>query len=225
MNMKTKLFWVLCAIVMVFVGCEANEPTDTCQEEMQVAIELAKLVDAEDYEKIFPLLDKVMPTDGNSVRVVLPHEIEGVGYVGDGVCTIGVFDTNDSILTNSFAEDFWRYLQVEKSQMGAWQAYLIAKMWHYLPLIWHSGYSYRSNIYSKSSLGLKHARRHCVVTWNKVAPSIKHDVNQYLISVCYWSEFDGLIRENCSVSFDNGIVAVTTLGSEVLYEYNCGVMF
>ena len=223
--MKKNVFWALFVLAMVFIGCEANVPADTYQEEMQVAIELAQLVNSEDYDKIFHLLDKVTPMDGNTVRVVLPGEIGGVGEYGDGTSAIGVFDTNDSILTDSFAEDFWAYLQVENSQMGAWQAYLIAKMWHYLPLIWHSGYSYRSNIYSKSSLGLKHARRHCVMTWNKVAPSIKHDVNQYLISVCYWSEFDGLIRENCSVSFDNGIVAVTTLGSEVLYEYNCGVMF
>ena len=223
--MRAKLFWALSVIAIVFVGCEANESINAFQAEMQMAIELEQLVEAENYDEIFPLLDKVMPTDGHSMRVVLPHEIEGVGTYGDGTSAIGVFDTNDSILTDSFAEDFWKYLQVENSQMGAWQAYLIAKMWHYLPLIWHSGYSYRSNIYSKSSLGLKHARRHCVMTWNKVAPSIKHDVNQYLISVCYWSEFDGLIRENCSVSFDNGIVAVTTLGSEVLYEYNCGVIF
>lgn len=223
--MRAKIFCALCALAMVFIGCEANEPADTYQEEMQVAIELARLVNSEDYDEIFYLLDKVTPMDGNTVRVVLPDEIEGVGTYGDGTSAIGVFDTNDSILTDSFAEDFWKYLQVENSQMGAWQAYLVAKMWHYLPLIWHSGYSYRSNIYSKSSSGLKAARRHCVVTWNKVAPSIKHEGNQYLISVCYWSEFGGLIRENCSVRFDNGIVAITTLGSEVLHKYDCGIMF
>ena len=51
MNMKTKLFWVLCAIAMVFVGCEANEPTDTCQEEMQVAIAQIPLIVFHHYSK------------------------------------------------------------------------------------------------------------------------------------------------------------------------------
>ena len=223
--MKTNVFWALCSLAMLFIGCEANEPTDTYQEEMQVAIKVAQLAGAEDYDKIFPLLDKVMPTDGNTMRVVLPHEIEGVGMYGDGTSAIGVFDANDNILTDNFAENFWTYVQVENSQMGAWQAYLVTKMWHYLPLIWHSNYSYRSNIYSKSSYGLKAARRHCVIAWNKVAPSITQEGNQYLISVCYWSEFNGLIRENCSVSFDNGLVTFTMLNSEVLHKYDCGIMF
>lgn len=223
--MKTNVFWALCSLAMLFIGCEAKEPADTYQEEMQVAIKLVQLADAEDYDKIFPLLGKVMPTEGNTMRVVLPYEIEGVGTYGDGTCAIGVFDANDSILTDSFAEDFWTYVQVENSQMGAWQAYLVAKMWHYLPLIWHSNYSYRSYIYTKSSPGLKAALRHCMATWNKVAPSITQEGNQYLISVCYWSEFGGLIRENCSVRFDNGIVAITTLGGKVLHKYDCGMIF
>ena len=223
--MKKNVFWALFVLAMVFIGCESNVPADTYQEEMQVAIELAQLVNSEDYDKIFHLLDKVTPMDGNTVRVVLPGEIGGVGEYGDGTSAIGVFDANDSIITDSFVEDFWTYLQVENSQIGAWQAYLVAKMWHYLPLIWHSNYSYRSYIYSKSSSGLKAARRHCVVGWNKVVPSIKHEGNKYLISVCYWSEFGGLIRENCSVSFDGDSVTIATLNQEVLYEYDCGIMF
>ena len=136
--MKKNVFWALFVLAMVFIACEANVPADTYQEEMQVAIELAQLVNSEDYDKIFHLLDKVTPMDGNTVRVVLPGEIGGVGEYGDGTSAIGVFDANDSIITDSFVEDFWTYLQVENSQIGAWQAYLVAKMWHYLPLIWHS---------------------------------------------------------------------------------------
>ena len=125
----------------------------------------------------------------------------------------------------NFDEDFWTYLQVEKSQMGAWQVYLMSQMWHYLPLQWHANYSYRDYLYSQSSKGYGYFRKNFVASWHKLAPQITQEGDKYLISACYWSEFEGLVREHYAVTFEKDRVYIDKIDVDVLFKYDCGIQF
>ena len=136
-----------------------------------------------------------------------------------------IYNEQGEWFSTNFEEDFWSYLQVEKSQMGAWQAYLLSQMWHYLPLQWHANYSYRDYIYSQSSKSYDILREHFIAGKHQVAPQITQEGDKFLISACYWSEFEGLVREHYAVTFENDRVYVEELDANILYEYDCGIQF
>ena len=138
---------------------------------------------------------------------------------------IVIYNEQGEWLSTNFEDDFWNYLQVENSQMGAWQAYLLSQMWHYLPLQWHANYSYRDYIYSQSSKSYDILREHFIAGKHQVAPQITQEGDKFLISACYWSEFEGLVREHYAVTFENDRVYVEGLDANVLYEYDCGIQF
>jgi hypothetical protein len=53
---------------------------------------------------------------------------------------------------DAFTLNIYGYLEFENTAMGAWQAFLIDRLWHSLPLWWHDNYNKRDYIYSKEDI-------------------------------------------------------------------------
>ena len=220
--MKRYFFCLLLCLGMM--GCSSNTPTEPYEDEIDLAIQIAQLVEGENYNDVIVLLDKIVVKDNYSMKIVPYYDKDTFDMFAD-ISPIVIYNEQGEWLSTNFEDDFWNYLQVENSQMGAWQAYLLSQMWHYLPLQWHANYSYRDYLYSQSSKGYGYFRKNFVASWHTLAPKITQEGDKYLISACYWSEFEGLVREYYAVTFENGIVQVQEIKQDVLYKYNCGIMF
>ena len=220
--MKRYFFYLFLCLAMM--GCSSSAPTEPYGDETELAIQIAQLVEGENYNDVIVLLDKIVVKDNYSMKIVPFYEKDAFDMLAD-ISPIVIYNEQGEWISTNFEEDFWSYLQVEKSQMGAWQAYLLSQMWHYLPLQWHANYSYRDYLYSQSSKGYGNFRKNFVASWHKLAPQITQEGDKYLISVCYWSEFEGLVRERYAVTFENDRVYVEELDANVLYEYDCGIQF
>ena len=194
-------------------------PTEPYGDETELAIQIAQLVEGENYNDVLTLLDKIVVKDNYSMKIVPYYDKDTFDMFAD-TSPIVIYNEQGEWFSTNFEDDFWNYLQVENSQMGAWQAYLLSQMWHYLPLQWHANYSYRDYLYSQSSKGYGYFRRNFVASWHTLAPKITQEGDKYLISACYWSEFEGLVREYYAVTFENGIVQVQEIKQDVLYKYN-----
>ena len=219
-----KRFYFYLLLCLGVMGCSSETPTKPCKEEAKLAIKLAQLVEDESFEEALSILDRIIVKDDNLIKIVPYYDKDTIDYHGD-TSPIVVYNEQGEWLSTNFEDDFWNYLQVENSQMGAWQAYLLSQIWHYLPLQWHANYSYRDYIYSQSSKGYDILREHFIAGKHQVAPQITQEGDKFLISACYWSEFEGLVREHYAVTFENDRVYVEELDANILYEYDCGIQF
>ena len=227
---------VLITCVNVKSFSKDNAGVQASIEEIRMGETLVKLVKDKDYDKVFCLLDKIIVKDGLMTQIVLfnrefilPMESTPLG----GNSSICIYDSMEmKLVSTNFDKDFWSYFQVEKSKMGAWQVYLLHNMWHYLPLWWHSNYERRSYVYSKSSkieleggLDDEESSFNQAITTNDVTPSIKQEGDEFFISACYWTIHGGLYREKCVVKFDGDKVRIKNIDSNVLFEYDCGLVY
>lgn len=128
----------------------------------------------------------------------------------------------------------WDYIKAENTIDGAWQAYLLYKLWHTLPLFWHANYDRRTYLYSKGDeISIDPWRIEDTVRIRGVANSlfvnpdvVKGENDKYYISCCYWSDFEGLIKEITEVSISpNNHVVIKDISKTTLYKYNCGIIF
>lgn len=130
-------------------------------------------------------------------------------------------------------ENIFNHLIVQKSAMGAWQAYLLQTLWHVLPLFWHGNYHARDYVFSKEDASrvspFKEEDKPAIVNQISkfdVTPEVRGTEGKYFVSSCYWSDFGGLIRENVELTFDgNKVTNIFQFDSKKLHEYNCGIYF
>ena len=125
------------------------------------------------------------------------------------------------------------HILVQRTEMGAWQAYLYTVAKTMLPTFWHGGYIVRKYIFKHDDLNDVPALLvDCIDDQvlfgikEKVSPEIKMQGNEAIVKCCYWNEWRGLVRDTVKILFDgNSIVGFEPLDLEVLYEYNCGICF
>lgn len=208
----------------LFLGLMECQCVKSVNQEIRTGETLVKLVEEEDYDKIFSLLDKIALRGGGTLKVKC-WGVDALSYLG-ATYSVCVYDVDGKRLSNNFEEDFWSYLQVKKSKMGAWQAYLLDNMWRYLPLYDHANYFRRSYVYSKSSkielegvFDDEESSFNQAISVNDVTPSIERKGDEFFISACYWTVFGGLCRQNCVVKFDSEKVSIKYFDSDVLFEY------
>lgn len=128
--------------------------------------------------------------------------------------------------------DIFRYLDVEKSPMGAWQVYLMHTSPCYLPVFWHGAYNRRTFIYDKHSLKYTPVADYDMDGID-LAPKVQFNLYGGLeegftaiVSACYWNDWEGLVREKVEIKRHVTIgTRVKQLGHEVLFEYECGIDF
>ncbi len=135
--------------------------------------------------------------------------------------------------------DVFSYLQIKQSPQGAWEAYLLYKLWHILPLWWHAKYASRKYIFDRQDLievavhldaydmfeKDKHVRKLLFRIFD-VEPRIYRLNNSFYVSCCYWGDWSGLVREYVEVRFDGDkAVGFVEFKYKVLYRYDCQIIY
>ena len=229
--MKRLVFSML--FVFGLTCCFCAQSKNQFKREVRVGEKLVELVKAKNYDKVFGLLDKIKVKDGCKIKID-PYDREKAFMAGGAVSSICIYDKEGKLLTDNFKDDFWSYLQVEKSKMGAWQAYLVKRMWHYLPLYWHANYVRQEYVYAQSSkvefegvLDDEEESFNSAIRANDVTPSIVQEGDKFFISACYWTIHGGLFREKYVVSFegDNVVIKKIEYSIENLFDYDCGIVY
>ena len=115
--MKRLVFSML--FVFGLTCCFCAQSKNQFKREVRVGEKLVELVKAKNYDKVFGLLDKIKVKDGCKIKIE-PYDREKAFMAGGAVSSICIYDKEGKLLTDNFKDDFWSYLQVEKSKMGAW---------------------------------------------------------------------------------------------------------
>lgn len=125
------------------------------------------------------------------------------------------------------------YIKVKRSVMGIWQAFLLRVSITMLPTFWHDGYIRRSYIFGHKDLEKFNEiyykqRKNSPLYGIKdiLSPQVKMRGQEGTIECCYWNDWKGLVKEYYSVQYgDDTVVEFKLLNVEVLYEYNCGIVY
>ena len=154
-------------------------------------------------------------------------EVQECEHRGAGSVSRLVIETAENVRESNI----FNYLKFEDSPMGAWQAYLLCQMWHYLPLWWHANYDKRDYIYTREDFSdithfIDRGFNADVLKDFNVNPEIYGNDGKYYISCCFWTDFGGLKREYVEVSIkDNRVEGMFVFDEKVIYEYQCGILF
>ena len=199
-----------------------SEKQNQCGDDyIRIAKSLKKLVDKKSYQEIINLFDKT------SLPAAMKLGVRECEHKGAGSVSRLVIETAENVREDNILNN----LKFEDSPMGAWQAYLLCQMWHYLPLWWHANYDKRDYIYSREDyLNITHfidrGFNADVLKDFNVNPEIYGNDGKYYISCCFWTDFGGLKREYVEVSIkDNRVEGMFVFDEKVIYEYQCGILF
>lgn len=200
------------------VGAKQNQ----CSGDfVRIAKSLKKLVKEKSYHEIIKLLDKA------SLPSEMKLEVQECEHQGSGAASRLFIDNPE----NARDYNIFEYLKFEDSPMGAWQAYLLCQIRHYLPLWWHANYNRRDYIYTREDFAdithfIDRGFNVDVLNGYNVNPEIYGKEGKYYITCCFWTEFGGLRREFVEISLeDNRFESLFVFDDKVLYEYQCGIMF
>lgn len=199
---------------------EDDRTMDDCR---QRSARLMETIEKGDYEHILTVLDKVGLPSGMTFGVD-ECEQEGTGdesklWVS---AEVGVKDN-----------EIFKYLKVEDSPSGAWQACLLYKLWHSLPFWWHGCYDRRIYLDNpddcrKISTRDEKAKmiRKAIENGKDTRPHISRNGNKYYIERYYWNDWTGLARELVEVTIENKrVVKIIEVEKVVEYSYDCGILF
>ncbi len=190
-------------------------------EFIQKAQSLFELVKKKDYGDILRLLDKA------SLPSTMKLDVQECNQQGTGSVSRLFVNTPN----NERIFDIFDHLRFEDSIMGAWQAFLLNRLDHYLPLWWHANYNKRDYIYTKEDFDhithfIDRGFDKSVLEEYNIAPEIKGGNGKYYISCCYWTDFGGLRREFVEISLiDNKLKGAFVFDEQVIHKYECGIMF
>ena len=185
---------------------------------------IANLIKEKDYDSIMQYFDKLSLPEGASLFI---EECEQIGR-GD--------KSKLFVETPEGAYDLriWDYIKAEDHIDAAWQAYLLYKMWHILPLFWHANYDRRTYLYDRGDAAyiILLRKEHENLIKNAVEPliiepdAVKAANGKYYVSCCYWSDFEGLINEIVEITISTGhSISFKDIDKKVLYKYECGMRF
>ena len=200
------------------VGAKQNQCRD---DYVRMAKSLKKLVEEKSYQDIIKLLDKV------SLPSAMKLGVQECEHQGSGATSRLFIDSPE----NARDYNIFEHLKFEDSPMGAWQAYLLCQIRHYLPLWWHANYDRRDYIYTREDFAdithfIDRGFNVDVLKDYDVNPEIYGKEGKYYISCCFWTEFGGLRREFVEISLEsNRFESLFVFDDKVLYEYQCGIMF
>ncbi len=124
----------------------------------------------------------------------------------------------------------WEHLDIEQSPMGAWQARLLGFAISWMPLQGLGDYYRKRFIFSANDLRSAGSGTSRFARDPRVLPSAETDGEEIVLTYCYWSDWEGLVRctERCMFE-DNGTLLFARslkaeeVTQEVLLEYNCGI--
>ena len=157
-------------------------------------------------------------------RYHLGLKLPETGSFGD-VCKLYTFDDDG----NTYG--IFDKIALERSEMGAWNAYLLSIAHTLLPTVWHGGYERRTYILSLQDLKALF-NGHGIELQQSMIESLPPKVrrgnadDEFVVECCYWNDWKGLVREKVLVEYDgNHIDWIEDAGSEVWIQYDCGILF
>lgn len=123
-------------------------------------------------------------------------------------------------------------IEVERTPMGAWQAYLLMMSPTIMPVYWHGCYITRTMVFEISDIekriacNLPRIYASCLLDVKEdLAPKVTLDDDTAIVSCCYWNNWQGLVRESIEFTYDdNRIIANKFIQRYVLYQYHCGII-
>lgn len=204
-------------------------------EYVNIARELREAVARKEYASFLRILDKASLPPETSLEV---RECRATTFGDESELFILHPDGRRD-------KDVFATLRFEDSPMGAWQAFLLHQMWHYLPLWWHSNYARRYYVYSKEDLKEITLRQSMEDSFLRrrmnllgcraaskdpdalaLAPEIHAEDGKYVVSCCFWSDFGGLTREYAEIDLTDGrMERFFIVDEKVLFAYDCGYLF
>lgn len=197
--------------------------SDQCDSSIvNVAEQLLHAVNEKNYHSISKILDKVSLPDNTYL------EVEECKQEGSGdESKLYLLSLDGNVNYNVFEA-----IRFDNSCMGAWQAFLLRQIDHYLPRWWHANYGRREYVYSKEELTSIHdytfdkEQKFPDFSYLDLNPTIFSNGDHYFISCVFWTEFGGLIREYYELVLNNGILSeCINFKNDTIYEYNCGIRF
>ncbi len=142
-----------------------------------------------------------------------------------------------NLQNNSTDTDIFKYLWVEDSEMGAWQAFILHTLWRVLPqaryqdqvrtyIFCKEDISYNEEVedYDEDKWYLRDKIPYRIYKQEEefFTPKIKKDGEYYRIECYYWSEYEGFIRERVLIKIkDQHVTQILDLDPTTLYKYNC----
>jgi hypothetical protein len=146
--------------------------------------------------------------------------------------SVGMVYHYQNMLYLKFIFDIFNHLTIDKTAMGAWQAYLLSIAKTVLPFSGMLYYTKRELIFSHDQIKDKYhwldlKRKPLLKDFDKdVSPWVRIQGTQAIVSCCYWNEWQGLVRENAKIIFfNNRVYLLEDFEEEVLFKYHCGVIF
>lgn len=199
-----------------------SEKQNLCGDNyIHIATSLKKLVHKKAYQDIIDLLDK------SSLQPTMKLGVQECEHKGSGSVSRLFIETAENVRENNI----FNYLKFEDSPMGAWQAYLLCQMWHYLPLWWHANYDKRDYIYTRKDFSdithfIDRGFNADVLKDFNVKPEIYGKEGKYYITCCFWTDFGGLKREFVEILIKgNRFEEMFVFDEKVIYDYQCGILF
>ena len=190
------------------------------------AIGLQNVVESERFDKIFEYLsaDSLMDysclriTEGAKLKV---HKCQARGKGDNSALYVELPDGTESF-------DVFSHISFDNSIAGAWAAYLLYCLPSYLPKFWHANYDKRRYFYTNEDVkSIKTMRKS--IDWSNhsfdVTPAVYYDREKFLVSACYWNDWQGLVRETVRIVMTNGKATCESIDQQVLYSYDCKILF
>ena len=198
------------------------------ESSVRTARTLREAVYNKEYDSVLTILDKAVLPDGHSFGIrICEMESDSLGDWSRPFIQGPDGRRNESV---------FEFLRFEQSCAGAWQAFLLHEMWHYLPLWWHANYDKQHFLYSPEDLpvfdrpipyfGKKVVMISPDFSRFDLSPEIRTLEGKYYVSSCFWTNFGGLIREYAVFTLNGGRMEdFYVFDQETLVEYNCGILY
>lgn len=196
--------------------------------------------DEPENESIIAPLDAIHLNEGYTIDYYGPTQ-NGIG----GRCHIFVKANNETQTSDEDADrDFFKYLAVEKSKKGAWQAFLLYTAWHSMPLYWHAYYDEWQRIYSLAQWGkLKSnlinnskGKEPCFVNWRKLGnlnigrikdgltPKVHYKNDEAFVQCYIWNDFSGIKRYSLYINLSEPTPKFVELEEKTVISCGNGLM-
>lgn len=172
------------------------------------------------------LLHIHIPTE-TSLGLRLANDHNGHGDTSNFFLSYG---QNLDDLVIAVENEIIHHIEVEKSQLGAWEVYLFSKARNLLPTFWHGGYSRETLLFNiedfKQIPSQKGRSIDVILRGEDLKPKVHFEGDTAYVESCYWTEWGGLFREKYKIEYqENKVSNFEYVGRENIYIYDCGIMF
>ena len=94
--------------------------------------------------------------------------------------------------------EIYKHLNLQWTEIGVWQAYLLSKATALLPVVWHGGYGRKTFLFcreDKTKVPPFFRRVEIPDVEDDLSPKVRIEGNVATVSCCFWNDWRGLYRE------------------------------